>query len=157
MTMTDAFLKEAFAADTPMALLTLLTFTFSGGTTRYTDNAESVVSNGETYTPRPFRFALPPSLDERLPDVRITIDDTDLALTALLRAHEGDPPTVNLAVVSTLNLDDAVRGPIALTVKSSASGKPGELEILAGVEDLLNRSAVPLRYSPGITPGVLSG
>jgi len=155
MSPSSAFIEEAFKQESDYAVFLLLEFHFSGGTARYVNNTEAITSNGDVFSPLYFELDLPDSSDDRLPDVRIIIDNVDLVLTQLLREHEGDPPTVSLSLVTSLDYDVVELGPIPLTIKNAGNRSPESLELNTGVEDLLNRSGLPVIYSPGVTPGVL--
>lgn len=155
MSPSNFFIEEAYKAQSDYAVFILLEFTFSGGTVRYCNNNESIVSNGQTYSPMYFEMDLPDNTEERLPDVRIVIDNVDLAMAQLCREHEGDNPTVKVSLVTSLDWDTVELGPINLTIKNAGNRDPETLELNCGVEDLLNRSALPIIYSPGVTPGVI--
>ncbi len=126
-----------------------------GATNRYVNNNENMTSNGAVYEAREFELDLPESTEERLPDVSILFDNVDLALARNLREQNGTPPTVTLSVITTIDPDVIEYGPMTLTVKAAGNKDSTTLEIGTGVEDLLNRSALPIGYTPGVTPGVL--
>lgn len=107
--MSDALKLEAFKQHTNVALYTILTIDYGGGSPlRIVDGDEDIVSNGETYTAYPVEVELP-SEDGNVSRARLAICNVGREVMAAI-AGVGKVK-VQIAIVTSLDLDTPEYGP----------------------------------------------
>jgi len=98
--MTTNYKQATNAVETDEVFLSLLEFTHTDLATPiyFVNDTVSIVSNGITYEPYPFRIVLPDDVEGKLPEVKLTIDNVDRQLIEAVRGFS-NPPEVTLKEV----------------------------------------------------------
>ena len=120
----------------------------------FVNNYEDVVSNGNTYTGFPFGINLPADIDDRLPEVQLSIDNIDRSIISEIRGLSG-PPTITLKVILASTPNTIEAGPFDLTLRRvdyDAYTITGTLE----VEDILNEPYPGDAFTPQNFPGLFT-
>ena len=85
----------------PVAWLFLLTFSSKGNPDlNLVNNNLPITSNGVEYQPFPFRLQLPEDTGDRLPVVKLQIDNISGEIVQLIRAMQ-EPPTVKVSLITS--------------------------------------------------------
>ena len=141
------------ASSTDVAFWFLLTITpGSGAPIRFVNNRTDVSSRGETFMAYPFSAVLPTDDDQRVPTVRLTIDNVDRAIVEAIRA-QSTPPAVKLEVVTSTYPDIVEKVIDFLYLRSvdyDALTITGTLE----ARGILNQRFPKESYTASIFPGI---
>lgn len=143
----------ANAISSPVAWITLLTFTMPGlEPLRVCNNTEDVVSRGNTFIPCGFNIVLPNDDGEALPTVKITIPNADRMIVEWIRGFPTAPELMLEIVLS--NQPDIVERSIdymrLVDVTYDALQVTGTLMI----ENLLTAKFPSESYTPVIFPAI---
>lgn len=105
MPLTAAANSQIQATSSEIVLISLLTFSLPGYQPLHLcNNTEDIVSRGVTYTRFPFQISMPNDDSERLPTVRLRIDNIDGAIIEYIRALP-QAPTLLLEVVTNIDFN----------------------------------------------------
>jgi hypothetical protein len=141
------------ASSTDVAFWFLITITpGSGAPIRFVNNRTDVTSRGETFMAYPFSVVLPTDDDQRVPTVRLTIDNVDRAIVEAIRA-QSTPPAVKLEVVTSTYPDIVEKTIDFLYLRSvdyDALTITGTLE----ARGILNQRFPKESYTASIFPGI---
>ncbi len=83
---------------------------------RFVNDKADITSNGDLYTAFPFRVAMPPDEDNKLPEVTLIISAVDQQIQNKLRALTS-APAVAYSVIKVSAPDTLEVGPLAFDVK----------------------------------------
>lgn len=118
-------------------------------------NTEPVVRTDGTYLPYPFKINLPVQSDEEVPDVTLTVDNTDLEVNDKIRTLVGKPD-VTFMVVLASSPDTVEAGPFALKL-ANALGNAETITGTLGQEDDIFSQLVPgQQYLPTSSRGLFT-
>ena len=141
------------ASSTDVAFWFLLTITPGAGSPiRFVNNRENVTSRGNEFLAYPFSVVLPTDDDQRVPTVRLTIDNVDRAIVEAIRA-QSTPPLVKLEVVTSTYPDIVEKTLDFLNLRSvdyDAMAISGTLE----ARGILNQRFPRENYTAGVFPGL---
>lgn len=116
-------------------------------------NTEPVVRADGTYQPYAFQINLPDQRDDQLPQVTLTVDNTDLQVNNAIRTLQG-PPTVTMDVVMASSPDTVEIGPFNYNL-TSATADANTIQGVLGFEDDVFSQQVPAQlYTPTNSPGL---
>jgi hypothetical protein len=150
---TAAAITAINASSTDVAFWFLLTITpGSGAPIRFVNNRENVTSRGDEFLAYPFSVVLPTDDDQRVPTVRLTIDNVDRAIIEAIRA-QSTPPTVKIEVVTSTYPDIVEKTIDFLYLRSvdyDAMAITGTLE----ARGILNQRFPRENYTAGVFPGL---
>ena len=150
---SSQFRRDYFAAELNDALIPLLTITYPGlAPVRLARNAADVVSRGDTYAGCALNIPLPADDGDRLPTVRLVVDNVDQALTDALR-EIAEPADVVLELVQGAAPNTVEAGPYYFTVRA-ASWNWSYVEFELGYEDILNLGYPADALDPQVAPGL---
>lgn len=111
--LSAATVRELFKQSSGEAYHTLLTISHADmSTVRLCDDAQDIVSRGDTYVAFGFQITLPPDVSEQLPRAQLQIPNVDRRLIDELRSIEG-PLLVTMEVVTATDPDTVEVGPYA--------------------------------------------
>jgi hypothetical protein len=147
--------EEAF-----LALLKITHATLPEGPLRFVNNMEDVLSTAggeatpQTYIAWPFTLLLPDERDDKLPEVRIAIDNVDGRIVEAVRTMT-TPPTMTLYIVlaSTPNVVEA--GPFTFTLRG-AQYNALTVEGTLSFANILNEPFPWRIFNPADWPGVFA-
>jgi Domain of unknown function (DUF1833) len=141
------------ASSTDVAFWFLLTITPGGQEPiRFVNNREMVSSRGEIFQPYPFTVVLPTDDDQKVPSVRLVIDNVDRAIVEAIRG-QSTPPAVKLEVVTSTYPDIVERTIDFLYLRSvdyDALTITGTLE----ARGILNQRFPRESYTASLYPGI---
>lgn len=104
-------------------------------------NTETVHRTDGDYLPYAFQVNLPAQLDEEIPTVQLTVDNTDLAVNDKIRSLVGKP-TVTLSVVLASSPDTVEAGPFVMSLQT-AQADANTIQGTLGYEDDVFAQNVP--------------
>lgn len=116
------------------------------------DTAALVRAAG-TYLPFAFEVTLPDQRDDQLPQVKITIDNTDLSVAQAIRSISGQP-TVTLDVVLASQPDTIEAGPFYFVLSDAQADANTITGTLAYEEDIFSQQVPGQTYLPTNSPGM---
>ncbi|HET9819656.1 MAG TPA: DUF1833 family protein [Rhodanobacteraceae bacterium] len=118
-------------------------------------NTETVTRADGDYLPYAFQVNLPAQLDEEIPTVQLTVDNTDLAVNDKIRSLVGKP-TVTLSVVLASSPDTVEAGPFVMSLQT-AQADANTIQGTLGYEDGVFAQLVPGQsYIPSNSPGLFT-
>lgn len=116
-------------------------------------NTETVTRADGDYLPYAFQVNLPAQLDEEIPTVQLTVDNTDLMVNDKIRSLVGKP-TVTLSVVLASSPDTVEAGPFVMSLQT-AHADANTIQGALGYEDDVFAQLVPGgNYLPSNSPGL---
>lgn len=140
---TDVVFLHALTIDHPL---------LEDGPLRFVDNPEPVERSAGTFEPAYFNLTLPADDEERLPQVRLVIDNVARELMAEIR-KAATSPTCTLEVIASTDWEVAQYGPLDFTFKS-VEYDVMEIQITMGFHEILNRNYPALFFLPHNAPGL---
>lgn len=117
-------------------------------------NTEAIVSNGVTYNPYPFTINLPDAISDQLPQVTVTIDNTDLSFNDAIRTLSGDPPTVTFSLVLASSPDTIEIGPLVYSLVNATVDTNTIQGVLGFEDDIFSQQVPNPNYTPSNSPGL---
>ncbi len=118
-------------------------------------NTETVHRTDGDYLPYAFQVNLPAQLDEEIPTVQLTVDNTDLAVNDKIRSLVGKP-TVTLSVVLASSPNTVEAGPFVMSLQT-AQVDANTIQGTLGYEDDVFAQNVPgQNYLPSNSPGLFT-
>ncbi len=124
-------------------------------TLRFVNNYTNVTSNGNVYTAYPFSIDRPSDLEDKLPQVTLTIDNVSRSIVDEIRTLTG-APDIDISVILASDPDTLEAGPYEMKLRKvdynelTITGKLSELDVF--------RETYPGdNYSPTNFPGLFSG
>lgn len=116
-------------------------------------NTESMVRTAGTYQPYAFQINLPDQREDQLPQVKLTVDNTDLQVNNAIRTLTGQP-TVTMDVVLASSPNTIEIGPFNYNL-TSATADANTIQGVLGFEDDIFAQQVPAQlYTPTSSPGL---
>lgn len=106
-----------------------------------------------TYQPFAFDVSLPDQRDDQLPQVKITIDNTDLSVCQAIRTIAGQP-TITLDVVLASQPDTIEAGPYYMVLSDAQADANTITGTLAYEEDIFSQQVPGQTYLPTNSPGM---
>lgn len=116
-------------------------------------NTESVVRSDGTYLPYPFQINLPVQSDEEIPQVTLTVDNTDLSVNDKIRTLIGEP-SVTFMVVLASSPDTVEAGPFAMKLANATATADTITGTLGQEQDIFSQLCPGMQYMPGNSPGL---
>lgn len=116
-------------------------------------NTESVVRTDGTYLPYPFQINLPVQSDEEIPQVTLTVDNTDLSVNDKIRTLIGEP-SVTLMVVLASSPDTVEAGPFAMKLANATATAETITGTLGQEQDIFSQQVPGQQFMPGNSPGL---
>ena len=151
--LSATFKAALMAQETSEIYHTLLTISGTGiSTHRYTDNYEDVQSGGNTYTASAFYATLPDDIEDRIPDVMISVQNVDRAIITDARSATS-PPDASISIVLQSDPNVVEVGPFKFKIRNINY----DALTLSGVlkyEDILNEQFPTCSYTPQTFPGI---
>lgn len=143
------------AQDTDEVFLTLLRIEHAdlGAPILLAYNTEPVVRTDGTYLPYPFRINLPTQSDEELPEVTLTVDNTDLAVNEKIRTLVGQPD-VTFMVVLASSPDTVEAGPFAMKLATASATAESITGTLGQEGDIFSQQVPAQQYLPSNSRGL---
>lgn len=117
-------------------------------------NTEQVISNGLTYAPYPFQINLPDAVGDQMPQVTVTIDNTDLSINDAIRTLSGDAPSVTFSLVLASSPDTIEIGPLVYSLTSVTADKNTIQGTMGFEDDVFNQQIPNPNYTPSNSPGL---
>jgi len=125
--------RDIQAISSPVAWLYLLTIETLGNPPLYlVNNNESIISNGITYQPFPFKLNLPSDDGEKLPRVSLVISNVSNEIIEAIRG-QAIPPVLTVELISSAYPDIVEKRLDFLTLRGvqyDALTITGDLEVL---------------------------
>lgn len=116
-------------------------------------NTETVTRADGDYMPYAFQINLPDQREDQLPQVTLTVDNTDLQVNNAIRTLQG-PPTVTMDVVMASSPNTIEIGPFNYNL-TSATADANTIQGVLGFEDDIFSQQVPAQmYTPTSSPGL---
>jgi hypothetical protein len=137
----------ANAISSPIAWLTLLTFTLPGQTPlRVVNNTEDIISRGNTFLACGFEIILPNDDGESMPTVKLTIPNADRQIVEWIR---GFPVAPNLMLEIILsNQPDVVERSVDWMTLTNVTYDALQISGTLAVENVLSGGFPSEKYSP---------
>ena len=118
-------------------------------------NTEPVVRTDGTYLPYPFQINLPVQSDEEVPQVSLTVDNTDLAVNDKIKTLVGQPD-VTFMVVLASSPDTVEAGPFAMKLANATSTAETITGTLGQEDDIFSQLVPGQQYLPINSPGLFT-
>lgn len=153
-TLSTTFLRELGKQETAEVALFLVELSHASfdAPFRYVRNFEGVTSNGATYEARAMDVTLPDEEAERVPTVRLRIDNVDRGLLFALRALDGIVSvTLRLVLASQ---PDVIEVEVAGMEGRAMDYNDATLSLDLGVEPILDAAFGVRTLSPSNAPGL---
>jgi len=156
-TLTAAALQAILAPQMGSQIHQLLTLDHAslGSPYRLVDDTLDMVHGGETYTAWPFEITLPDDTEERIPEVRVRIDNVGRQIMTWIRGVTSAPTVtyeiVHKAIGGTITTEV---GPLSFRVTELDYDALAIEGVLGYEADYLNEPAVRHRFDPTIAPGL---
>lgn len=152
---SPAALQAMLAQQTPEVFIPCLTIEHPDlpETIRLAYNTEPVVRAAGTYMPFAFECNLPDQRDDQVPQVSITIDNTDLSVNEAIRQLSGQPK-VTLEVVLASQPDIVEAGPFPFSLSDCKADANTITGTLAYEEDVFAQQVPGQMYLPTNSPGL---
>jgi hypothetical protein len=120
---------------------------------RVVNDAQDLVSNGNTFTAVPFRAKFPEEPESGLPRAELAIDNIGKELVQWIDASGGGQ-NASCRMMQVLRSDpNTLEFDITLAL-TNLQVTATEVRGLLGFDDLLNRTAVTWTYKPELAPGL---
>ena len=124
-------------------------------TLRFVNNYTNVTSNGNVYTAYPFDINLPSDVEEKLPQVTLTIDNISRSIVDEIRTLTG-APDIDISVILASDPDKLEAGPYEMKLREvgynafTITGTISEL-------DIFHETYPGDNYSPTNFQGLFAG
>lgn len=116
-------------------------------------NTETVHRADGDYLPYPFQINLPTQSDEEIPQVTLTVDNTDLSVNNAIRTLVGEPSVTFMVVLaSSPNIEEA--GPFAMKLASAQATAETITGTLGQEQDIFGQQVPGQQYMPESSPGL---
>ena len=116
-------------------------------------NTETVHRTDGDYLPYPFQINLPTQSDEEIPQVTLTVDNTDLSVNNAIRTLVGEPSVTFMVVLaSSPNIEEA--GPFAMKLASAQATAETITGTLGQEQDIFGQQVPGQQYMPESSPGL---
>ena len=116
-------------------------------------NSEAVVRTDGTYRPYNFKINLPRQSDEEVPEVTLTVDNTDLEVNDKIRTLVGEP-SVTFMVVLASSPDVEEAGPFAMKLASAQATAETITGTLGQEQDVFSQMVPAQQFMPSNSPGL---
>lgn len=151
MSFSERLINAVNAEYTEESFFYLLTIT--GTESIYlVNNNEPLTSNGQEFTPYPFSIILQNDSDDKVPTLKLVIDNTDLALIELIRALE-EAPTFKIELVLG-STPDTIEKTIDFLKMKTVSYDKSSIQADLVSDTILFRSFPKGKYNPIQFPGL---
>lgn len=105
------------------------------------------------YLPYPFQINLPTQSDEEIPEVTLTVDNTDLEVNDQLRVLVGEP-SVRFMVVLASTPDTVEAGPFDMKLASAHATTDSITGALTQEQAFFSQEVPGQRFLPSNSPGL---
>lgn len=122
-------------------------------TIRLARNTEPLVRADGTYMPYAFTIALPSQRDDEMPQVSVTVDNTDLEVNNALRSLVG-APKVTFDVVPASSPDSSEAGPFEYSLQTATCTADTIQGTLGYEDDVFSQQVPGQNYTPSSSPGL---
>ena len=116
-------------------------------------NTEPLVRTAGTYQPYAFQIDLPGQHEDKLPQVKLTVDNIDLQVNDAIRTLQG-PPTVTMDVVMASSPNTVEIGPFNYNLTSATADANTIQGVLGFEEDVFSQQVPGQNYQPNNSPGL---
>lgn len=116
-------------------------------------NTETVHRMDGDYLPYPFQINLPTQSDEEIPQVTLTVDNTDLSVNNAIRTLTGEP-AVRFMVVLASSPDTVEAGPFDMKLASAQATSDTITGVLGQEDDIFSQQVPGQQYMPESSPGL---
>ena len=116
-------------------------------------NTETVHRADGDYLPYPFQINLPVQSDEEIPQVTLTVDNTDLSVNDAIRTLVGEP-SVTFMVVLASSPDTVEAGPFAMKLANATATAETITGTLGQESDIFSQQVPGQQYMPANSPGL---
>ena len=106
------------------------------------------------HNPYPFQINLPDAVGDQMPQVTVTIDNTDLSINDAIRTLTGNPPTVTFSLVLASSPDTIEIGPLVYSLTSATADTNTIQGTLGFEDDIFNQQIPNPNYTPSNSPGL---
>jgi hypothetical protein len=151
MTLRDEFYKQ----ETDVCFVYLLEVSHPdlANPLRFTNNNESLTSNGNLYQSWPFEVELPDQGEDKIPRARLVFDAVDNSITTVLRGLSEAPSLViSIVAVDTPNVIE--KSFSNLTVTSQAYTIDYKTQLVLGMFPISRERAQNIRFDKVRFPGL---
>lgn len=116
-------------------------------------DTQALAKSEGDFQPYAFQINLPSQQEDQLPQVTVTIDNTDLAVNEAIRTLEG-PPTVTfgVALASQPDIDEA--GPFVFDLQSATATSDAIQGTLGYEDDIFSQQVPGQQYLPTNSQGL---
>jgi hypothetical protein len=118
-------------------------------------NTESVVRTDGTYLPYPFQINLPTQSDEDVPEVSLTVDNTDLEVNNKIKTLVGQPD-VTFMVVLASSPNTVEAGPFVMKLANAQATADTITGALGQEGDIFAQQAPGQQYLPTNSSGLFT-
>jgi hypothetical protein len=148
--------RELFAQESGDTFLTCLTLSHASFSSpiMVVYNNQPVVRTAGTFTPCLFQINLPEEVEGQVPEIHLTIDNVDRAITDAIRTITGSRVKVTLEVVLGSNPNDIQFGPADFFLMSADYNADTVSGALSLDDDVLNSTFPATQYTPSSSPGL---
>lgn len=155
MAMRPATIPYAQATSSDIVFLCLLTFSMPGvEPLRVVNNTVDIMSRGQLYQAYPFNIILPEDQPDKLPSVRIDLDNVDRTIMEWIRGFSV-APQMRLEVITNVNYDVVERA-IGFLKLSQVDYDALTIRATLNVDNILSRRFPADDYDPIQFPGLYS-
>lgn len=116
-------------------------------------NTEKLARSDGDYMPYAFQINLPDQRDDTLPQVTLTVDNTDLEVNDAIRTIQG-PPTITMDVVMASSPNTVEVGPFVYNLQSVQADANTIQGVLGFEEGVLSQQVPAQIYTPTNSPGL---
>jgi len=137
----------------PMVILLQIDHPDLAAPIRVVQDSQNITSNGNLYVKMPFDVTPPDDLTQGSPKATLKMDNVGRELMQWLEISNGGAgATATLSRVFVSN-PDIVEWQVTMDMTNLVANTT-TVSARLGYEDLLNRAAVPIRYTPETAPGI---
>jgi hypothetical protein len=147
-------LQAVLAQESGEVFLACLTITHAmlAAPIRLVDDTKDLIRAAGTFSAFSFAITVPPQQDDKLPSVKLTVDNVDRSIAVALRSISS-PASVSLEIVLASSPDTVEQGPFALTLRNAQIVADAVVCDLM-FEDLLNEPFPKNYFTPVDFPGL---
>lgn len=124
-------------------------------TIRVCFNTEKLVRADGDYLPYPFQISLPSQREDEIPNVKVTIDNTDLSVNEAIRNLVG-APVVTFDVVLASSPDMIEAGPFYFELQQATADANTIQGVLGQEESTFNQLYPGQQYTPVSSRGLFT-